>query len=1100
MKKCSYIIILILVLSCTSKKKQYLFSIVPHTESGVHFVNEIKDSQKLNILNYLYFYNGAGVAAGDFNNDSLVDLYFTSNIGQDKLYLNKGALLFEDITNDSVIPKNLGYTTGVTTVDINNDGLLDIYISKVYKLSDSLAHNLLFVNQGITSGIPEFKEVAQSYNLDIQSYATQSAFFDFDLDGDLDMFLLNHSVKPNRSYGKGAKRQLKDPIYGDKLYENIDGKYYDVTEKSGIYEGAIGYGLGISISDINNDGYPDIYIGNDFFENDYLYINQKNKTFKEIISEDISKLGHSTHFSMGNNISDVNNDLKPDIISVDMLPEDLITLKNSAPEYNYPINNNYLKQGYAPQFMQNTLHLNRGNLNFSEVAHISGIEATEWSWSPLVSDFDNDGLKDLFVTNGILGATNDMDFINFISDEAIQKAIDKGVREDELKLISKIPIKKTKNYIFSNVDGQYFQNKSDTWLQSPDTFSNGAVAVDLDNDGDLDIVVNNVNDFAHIIENKSNLNEKPNNFLKLKFNGPSQNINGIGAKVVVYNNGIKQLAENFNTRGYLSSNEPQLNFGLKNSNSVDSLQVIWPGGKVQSIHNITANQTLVLNFDEAVETNFTSFKQTETFNTDSLTFTHKENSTLDFYKDALTLYSNSGLGPCVSVGDINTDGLDDVFFGGAKNQPSKLYLQDYSGGFVSHQDSSFVATKINEDVSAKIEDLNNDGFPELIVVSAGNEFEKGSAIQPCVYWNNKGNLIEDKSIFTGIQVNASKLELQDIDQDGDLDIILLSNTSPDQFGQTPKQFILINKGDSNFTDETSEIAPEFEFIGNATDITFGDFNLNGLPDFIVSGHWMPLTFFEKEKTQYVKKSVQGLNNSNGLWNDLEVADFDKDGDLDIIAGNWGLNTRLEASLEEPLTLYSYDFDSNSKIDPIVTYYYQGIETVFSSKEELVKKLPFINKKFLSYDKFSRASINEIFGAKPLNLADKKYVFNLATTYFENLGNLNFKPVTLPFMGQISSIHNIVSHDFNNDGFIDVLLTGNHYEISTQLSRLDASHGELFINDKKGSFKYEANPNLNIYGVVRDSEFITINKKKYLLFGRNNDSLLIIPLEMIYENE
>ncbi len=1097
MKKVIAYIAVVFILASCAKDEPTLFTYLNAKESGVSFSNHIKNTPELNILNYLYFYNGAGVAAADFNDDDLPDLYFTSNVGEDKLYLNTGNLQFKDVTINAGVSNTYGFTTGVTVVDINNDGKLDIYICKVADLLDEGTHNLLFVNQGVIDGIVNFKEQSEAYGLNIASYATQASFFDYDLDGDLDLFLLNHSVKPNRSYGKGNKRNEVDLRFGDKLYENIDSTYVDITAKAKIFQGGIGYGLGVSISDLNSDGYPDIYVGNDFFENDYLYINQKDKTFKEVISTNSAQLGHTSHFSMGNVIGDIDNDGLQDIFSVDMLPEDLFTLKTSAPEYNYPININYLRQGYSPQYMQNTLHLNRGNGIFSEIAHLSGLEATEWSWSPLIADLDNDGSKDIYITNGILGATNDLDFINFISDEAIQKSIDQGVREDEMKLISKIPVKKTFNYIYKNKDGLKFIDKSDEWIQQEVTFSNGAAASDLDNDGDLDIVVNNVNDVAHIIINHSNSTQTSNNYIKIHFNGQSNNVFGIGTKVFVYTDSLVQTAENFTTKGYLSASEPVLHFGLTNKNIIDSLEVIWPDQTRQILYEVSANQNLRLNHSEA--------KRPETIVSDSvikelsepkIMFKHKENTTLDFNRDALIPYANSSFGPALAVADINNDGLEDVFIGGAKAQASSIFTQKDNGEFVSYQENLFKESEINEDISAVFEDLNGDSFPELIVASAGNEFSSGKPIQPRLYWNDNGKFWQDSTAFNGIYANASKLKLVDIDRDQDKDIVLLSNTIPNQFGKTPQQYIMLNDGSGHFENVTSTFAPEFQYLGNLTDIVFGDFNGNNKLDFITVGHWSPLTLFELENNQYVRRNIEQFKSTNGWWNTIIAEDFDNDGDLDLVVGNWGENTRLKASINEPITLYTYDFDNSGVLNPIATYFYQGQETTFASKEELDKQMPFIKKKYLTHNAFAKASIDEIFGKLNLSEAEKKNVFTLSSTYFENLGNFNFKAVNLPFMAQISSVNNIVVDDFNTDGYFDILLTGNHYEISTQLSRLDASHGELFLNDTNGSFYYHPTPELDISGFVRNTCYITIANKKYLLVGRNNDTPLLVPLQLI----
>ncbi|MDB4226458.1 CRTAC1 family protein, partial [Flavobacteriaceae bacterium] len=617
--------LLFLLVSCNNNDS--LFVSLPSNKTQIKFQNNLTSTTDLNILNYLYYYNGAGVAAADFNNDGLADLYFTGNQTADKLYLNTGGLQFKDITKQALINNSTPWTTGVTTVDINNDGFLDIYICKIGAHNSIKGNNLLYINEGPdNNGIPRFKEAASFYGLDIASFATQASFFDYDKDGDLDLFLMNHSLYPNSNYGKGSIRTEVDQMSGDKLFENKQGKFEDVSSQSGIFQGKIGYGLGLSIGDVTNDGYPDIYVGNDFFENDYLYINQKDNTFKEVISKDKTALGHTSHFSMGNAISDLNNDSKMDIISLDMLPENLKTYKTSGLEFPYQTYQYYLKNGYAPQFMQNTLHYNNGNETFSEAAYLSGIAATEWSWSPIVGDYDNDGFKDLYITNGILGATNDMDYINFISNEAIQKQLATEKSQRNLELSKQIPQKKVKNYFYKNNQDKTFSNVTSSWLSHENSFSNGGVSVDLDNDGDLDLVVNNINEEAYVLENNSNKIYQ-NNYLKVKFIGNSNNTFGIGATVKAYYKDQIITEENYTTKGYLSSVEPKIHLGLGDATIIDSLQIIWSTNAYETLKNVQTNQEIEVFYKDAAKNYLhTAIKKQPSFlvNKDSiLSFKHK---------------------------------------------------------------------------------------------------------------------------------------------------------------------------------------------------------------------------------------------------------------------------------------------------------------------------------------------------------------------------------------------------------------------------------------------------------------------------------------------
>lgn len=1089
------------IFSCV-QDENHRFTRVPSKSTGVNFVNNIKDSKELNIFNYLYFYNGGGVAVADFNGDQLIDIFFTSNIENDKLYINKGELSFEEVPSSNFLSdQTVDFSTGVTTVDINNDGLLDIYVSKVNGILADKSHNLLFVNQGNDDkNYPIFKEEAAKYGLDISAYGTQSVFFDFDLDGDLDVFLLHHSVKPNRSYGKGTLRKRFSFDHGDRLLENIDGRFVDISEEAGIFQGPIGYGLGVTVSDINDDGYPDIYVGNDFFENDYLYINQGDKTFKEVISEDAHRVGHSTHYSMGNNIADLNNDGLYDLLSVDMLPEDLFTLKTSGQEFNYDIYNAYLKNGYAPQYMQNALHVNRGNGNFSEVAFLSGIAATEWSWSPLVSDFDNDGTKDIFISNGILGATNDMDFINFISDETIQKNIDAGVGDKEMSLIDRIPAKKVPNYFYKNDGGMIFKDKSNEWVREKPTYSNGAISVDLDNDGDLDVIINNINDPAEILKNNSREQNSSSNYLLMNFRGSEQNRFGIGSTVNVYHGDSIQTAQNISTKGFLSSGAPEIHFGLGSIKEIDSIEVKWPTLETQMLYNVPVNQKLTVDIqaaDQLEEREGTRNPITiQPEEHSEIDFKHNENSTIDFSRNPLTPFSLSSLGPALTIGDFNGDDLDDVFVGGGKGQPSKLFEQSATGQFKSVQDSLFISSRINEDVSAKFSDLNSDGTVDLIVASAGNEFSSGMPIRPRIYWNNNGEFEEDQLVFEGLEVNVSEVELFDYDGDGDQDIFFLSNSTPDLFGNSGGQYIYQNTGNGKFIDVTGDVAPEFSGLQNLTDIQFEDMDQDGQIDFVVAGYWISPTIFIQNDGNFKKQQNATLNNLNGWWNVIEIRDFDNDGDMDIVSGNWGENSRLSASFDNPITLYQYDFDDNNKKETILTYFYQGKETTISTKDELVKQMPFINKKYLTHEEFAKADFKDIFDRNKLQESDKKKVHILNSVCLENTGNLEFNVHALPKMAQISSVNNILVRDFNKDGYLDLFLTGNYYEISTQLSRLDASQGELFLNDKNGGFYYKSCPDVVIKGVVREVEIIEIFGKNYVLIGINNEQLRLVPIELI----
>lgn len=1100
------------------KSKKTLFKTKPAKETGIHFQNTIVSKPELNILNYIYFYNGAGVAAADFNNDGLTDLYFTANQAEDQLYLNQGNLKFKDVTQTAGIDNAKNWTTGVTTVDINNDGYLDIYVCKLNNFQNITGHNLLYVNDGPNQkGIPTFTEQAANFGLDFRGLSTQAAFFDYDLDGDLDLFLLNHSTNPNQNYGKGSIRNIPNETSGDKLFENNNGHFVNVSEKAGILQSKIGYGLGISISDVNNDGHPDIYVGNDFFENDYLYINQGDKTFIEQITTKSGAIGHTTHFSMGNDIADINNDGLQDIVSVDMLPEDLVTYKTSGSEFNYQIYHNYLNNGYTHQFMQNTLQLNNGNGSFSEIAYLSGIAATEWSWSPLIADFDNDGLQDMYITNGILGATNDMDFISFIANDNIQQSLGEGMGKEDMAFIDKIPKKKTDNYFFQNKGEARFEDTSETWVDTPSSFSNGAVYTDLDNDGDLDIVTNNANQPAFVLENTSHqfIFETPDgsiahkmdslakNYLSVRFKGDSLNRFGIGAKIVLYQNDTQLTKENYPTRGYLSAVAPEIHFGLGPVSIVDSLHVVWPDKTFETIYNLDVNRKIEVsqssangNFYDSIPQNTTQFltEVPPLFN-----FQHKENTTIDFNRNPLIAAAQSNEGPSISISDINNDGLEDVFIGGAKGQASQLFVQQKDGVFHPQQTELFQEDAINEDVAQIFFDANGDSFQDLLVVSGGNEFTTGKPIAPRLYLNEEGTFKKDP-LFIGLDwaINASGVKALDINSDGDQDVLVTSNTPSSLDGNRPTQLFFSNNNNDGFllSNDSSqlELGP-FMDKKRCNDLLFEDLDGDGIEEIITIGDWSPISVYSKVKDMFVLQKFNGLDDTHGWWNIIKAADMDQDGDLDLIAGNWGLNSRLQASIEEPLTLYTKDFDNNGSEETIITYFYQGEETPFVSKDELVKQIPSINKKYLSYTEFASASVADILGKQNLDEARQEKAFELGSCYFENTGDGSFKKHLLPFAAQFSSVNDIWVEDFNNDGFPDLLLVGNNFEISPQLSSLDASYGVLLLNDSQGNFYEAKGQKFTISGAARDIEKLEYQGENYLIITRNNDQPLFLKISL-----
>ncbi|WP_234424336.1 VCBS repeat-containing protein [Aquimarina sp. Aq107] len=1093
-----YTFLALLFLNCNKKKQTKLFTLKSSKETSINFSNTLTNTSDWNALNYLYFYIGAGVTSADFNNDGLTDLYFVANMESDKIYLNRGNLKFEDITKPSGINNTDGWSSGVTHVDINNDGWLDIYISKLGKHRNKKGKNLLYVNQGLNqNGIPVFKEEAKKYGLDIIGFSNQAAFLDYDLDGDLDLYVLHYSVYPKRTYGDSKKRLVKDSLAGDKFFINDNGVYKDATNESKIFSSIIGYGLGVSVSDINNDGYPDIYVGNDFFENDYLYINQKDGTFKDILSQDFKKFGHTTNFSMGNDIADFNNDGRMDILSLDMLSDDLQSLKTTESDMNYQNFNQYLKKGYHPQFIRNTLQLNNGNLNFSDISYQVGVSGTEWSWAGLFADLDNDGFKDIYITNGIYGATNDKDFVSFISNGIISNQISTNMSENDLKLVDRLPKKHTPNYLFKNKNGFDFEDVTDTWFEKKPSFSNGAVYVDLDNDGDLDLVTNNVNEPAMIMENNSNTLSKENNYLAIEFNGPTNNRFGIGSKVIAYTKNQTITQENYPSRGYISAVSPKMHIGLGPHNTLDSLTIVWPGGSFQTLKNISSNQSLKVNKQEAKHDFYaiTTKKNTESLLTNvsqKIPYRHNDNNYNEFNRDILIPYMNTNQGPEITVGDINSDGNDDFFIGAAKGKPAQLFIQGTDGIFTALKTPEIDETFQSENTDNIFIDTDNDNDLDLIVINGGNETGATTDNLSVYYFRNqKGSFIRDYQSFKNLSINGSVVKAFDFDSDGDQDILIGSNSIPSAFGMNPQNYIFENDGTGNFLDVTKTIAPEFNSIGLVQDVTFADINNDNQADIIIAGYWMPIQIFINKNNIFKLDKKSNLKNTFGFWNSVKASDIDNDGDIDIIGGNWGLNTRLTASQEEPITLMLSDFDDNGKMDPVITHFYQGTETVFNNKDELSKQMPVINKRHLSYAKFAKANFSEYLPEQKIKTAIKKRVTELQSCYFLNNGDGTFSKKALPKEAQISCINTMYIDDFNNDNYDDILLSGNNYELNTQLSRLDAFHGMLLINDQKGGFFKDNKSLFEIQGPARDIEKIKIKNQQYYLASINNDSICVL---------
>jgi hypothetical protein len=1095
---------IIYLTGCTSSanKQPALFEVVDNTKTGIAFNNKLTPTQQFNVFKYMYYFNGAGVGAGDFNNDGRIDLFFAANQGDNKLYLNQGNLQFKDVTTEAKIPEDGGWSTGVSVVDINNDGLLDIYICRVGNHETLHSHNQLLICQGIDSnGVPFYKDEAKEYGLDFSGFSTQAVFLDYDMDGDLDMYLLNHLPHQDGTYApRDEMLHTYNPLSGDRLYRN-DGnnKFTDVTRESGINSSAIGYGLGVVASDINLDGYPDLYVDNDFHENDYLYINQKNGTFKDELND---HLMHTSKFSMGVDVADVTNDGFPEILTMDMLPYDPHILKSSEGENTYDVFNLKIGLGYNYQYGRNNLQLNRRNGMFSEVALFAGIAATDWSWSPLWFDFDNDGLKDLFISNGIPGRLNDIDFINFVSNRELQdKMQTDGSSHEDLDLIARSPQIKIPSKFFKNNGNLQFTDLGDRIGNAKPAFSNGAVVADLDNDGDLDLVVNNIDQPAMLYENKSN-DKKDHPFVEIKLKGPAQNINALGAKVILFANGGIRTYEKYPVRGFLSSAETPVHIGLYNT-IVDSAFLVWPDNTWQPIQLTAGNPWLTFTykkglpkFDYGLITNHwknPSKPMTDITDKTGLLYKHEENSFNEFDREPLIPHMLSTEGPGLAIGDLNQDGLDDVFIGSSKWKKSVIYLQDKSGKFIKTHQPDLESDSADEDVDACIADVNHDGKPDLIVASGGNEFYGPDFhLTPRVYLNDgKGNFTKRNNAFDSLYINASCVVPYDFNGDSYPDLFIGARSVPNEYGQIPRSYLLQNDGAGHFTDVTASLAPDLANIGFVTRALWFDLDKNGQKDLLLCLEWGGIVAFMNYNGHFTKKV---LTDKKGWWNFILPVDLNHDGNIDLIAGNLGLNSKLRASDKEPVRMYYYDFNGNGKKEQILTYYLNGQELPFATMEELERQLPDLKKKYLYAGDFAKASLKDIFSSSKLEKADVFTADYFSNAVLMNQGNLNFTVQALPWEAQLSSYRDAVVVNANDDSLPDILLVGNYYDNNTQMGRYDADFGTILLNHGNGSFTAESINGLTIKGQVRHIGKIGIAKKEAYILARNNDSAMIIQFK------
>jgi hypothetical protein len=1066
--------------------KEALFQLQPPTETGIAFNNKVVDDGEFNVFNYRNFYNGGGVAIGDVNNDGKPDIFFTSNQGENKLYINKGNWKFEDVTAKAGLKGYHRWHTGVTMVDINGDGWLDIYISNSGGLGGADRANELYINQKDGT----FKEEAEKYGLADKGLSTQAIFFDYDHDGYLDCFVLNNSYRSIESFGYNPNlRNIRDPLNGDRLYHNDrHGHFVDVSAQAGIYGSEIGFGLGVTAGDMFNTGWDDMYVSNDFFEHDYLYQNQHNGKFKEISNQAI---GHMSYASMGSDMVDINNDGNLDVFTTDMLPEGDYRLKTTTKFDEYDVYNAKLKSDFHHQFTQNCLQLNNGDGTFSEIANFAGVNATDWSWGALSFDFNNDGWKDIFVSNGISRDLTNQDFLAYFSSLEVKDQIRKGgVKIKEL--LDKMPKTPITSYGFVNQKNLQFKNETAELGFSTPGFSNGAAYGDLDGDGDLDLVVNNENGQAYIYRNMTSERTHAH-YLKVNLKGNGMNTFGIGARVTIYTNGMQQILEQMPTRGFESSVEPVLNFGVSTAKKIDSLKVGWPSMKMQILRNLNVNTTITLKEADAnLPYNPTAAKPDPFYkNVTAGSFKgdiyHKENDYKDFDNQRLIPKMISTEGPKLAVADVNSDGLQDFFMGNATGDTAKLYIQQPNGTFVRSRQPAFEQDRNSEDVGALFFDANHDGHPDLVTVSGGNLEAEGSLnLLARLYINDgKGNFVRKFNGWPLISVNASCVRLNT--NNGDL--FIGGRCVPNAYGVMPTSKLLRNDGQGNFTDITATLAPDLQKLGMVTDAQWVDIDGSGKNSLVVVGDWMPVTILK-----YVNGKLQKtgeIANSSGWWNCLTVADIEGDGKPDLIAGNNGLNSKIKADANHPAKLYVADFDNNGQVECIPVYYKtDGKAYPFNLHDDIIKQLPYLKKRLLRYDAYAGKSIDEIFTADELSKASVLTVNQTQTCVFFNKGNGQFTMQPLPARAQFSPVFTILVTDVNGDGKKDLFLGGNFYGVKPEVGRYDANYGTIMLGEGNRRFEYlpPAQSGLFVTGEVRDAAAIDTKNGKDIIVARNNDAL------------
>ena len=1082
-----------------------LFTQLDKDETGVNFQNTLFDGEALNVLNYIYFYNGGGTAVGDINNDGLPDILFTGNMVHNRLFLNKGNFKFEDITEKSGVAAAQGWCTGATMADVNGDGRMDIYICRSADNNSAMRRNLLYINNGDGT----FTEKAADYGLADEGFSTQAAFFDYDKDGDLDLFLINHSL---HQFTTGAIenpgwRKESRPAFECKLYRNdFDSAkhhavYTDVSAQAGIHSDVLTFGLGLAISDINNDGWPDVFVSNDFNEPDYLFINNgpttapgaktgattpgagPHITFTERLG---SCMDQTSLYSMGNDAADFNNDGLIDLMTLDMLPEDNHTQKMHSGAENFNKFQALFNRGFYYQYSRNMLQKNNGDGTFSEIAQLSGVSNTDWSWSALFSDFDNDGNKDILITNGYVKDYTDMDFLKYSADNAVHANTEN--KEDAIKeAIGRMPASPGTSYLYRNNGNTTFSRANAQWGIDQKTVSAGAAYADLNNDGALDLVINNTNDYAGIYRN----NAHQDHYLKVSLLGDPKNSTGIGSKVKLFCKDTIFYQEAFPVRGFQSSVDPVLNFGTGDHSSIDSVLVIWPDDHFQVLRQVKTDQLLKIAKKDA--TGVWDYKAGHVAPKALLaivptTLAHKENTFNDFDQQPLLLNYLSRRGPCMAKADVNGDGLEDLYIGGSKGHPGQLFLQSKSGAFIAAHATAIEKDSLTDDGAALFFDANGDGHPDLFVAAGGYELEGNNPLlQPRLYLNDgKGHFSLAVKALPDLLLNASCATAADIDGDGAPDLFVGGRVVPGKYPLSPGSKLFHNDGKGHFTDETKKLAPALDSLGMVTDAVWLDLNKDKKPDLVVVGEWMPVKVLINAGAKFNDASAQYIQfPSTGWWNRIAVADLNGDGNPDLILGNQGTNNQFSASPQKPLTLYYKDFNHNNTIDPVFCYYIGDTSYPAASRDDLTGEIPFLKKKFIEYHSYANATIHDLFSAEDLKEAGPLKAETLSSIWLENRGDSGLIPKQLPSEAQYAPVYAIAATDVNGDGHPDLVLAGGNQWTRIRFGRYRANHGVLLLGDGKGNFHYVTQDlsGLQLRDDVRG--VINMGSSKQLIFGVND---------------